>query len=75
MHWKRRKSSTWWEEVHPKIGASFWLPLGSYTGMLSPLLWTTPKSGMHPWEEPSPSGVGEKPEPTRDFNVVVDLPD
>ena len=31
--------------VHPKMGASFWLPLGSYTGMLSPLLWTTPNLG------------------------------
>ena len=31
--------------VHPKMGVSFWLPLGSYTGMLSPLLWTTPNLG------------------------------
>ena len=31
--------------VHPKMGASFWLPLGSYTWMLSPLLWTTPNLG------------------------------
>ena len=34
--------------VHPKMGASFWLPLGSYTGMLSPLLWTTPNLGCTP---------------------------
>ena len=27
------------------MGASFWLPLGSYAGMLSPLLWTTPNLG------------------------------
>ena len=27
------------------MGASFWLPLESYTGMLSPLLWTTPNLG------------------------------
>ena len=31
--------------VHPKMGASFWLPLGSYTGTFSPLLWTTPNLG------------------------------
>ena len=31
--------------VHPKMGVSFWLPLESYTGMLSPLLWTTPNLG------------------------------
>ena len=31
--------------VHPKMGASFWLPLESYTGMLRPLLWTTPNMG------------------------------
>ena len=36
------------EGVHPKMGASFWLPLGSYTGMLSPLLWTTPNLGCTP---------------------------
>ena len=34
--------------VHPKMGASFWLPLGSYAGMLSPLLWTTPNLGCTP---------------------------
>ena len=34
--------------VYPKMGASFWLPLGSYTGMLRPLLWTTPNLGCTP---------------------------
>ena len=34
--------------VHPKMGASFWLPLGSYTGTFSPLLWTTPNLGCTP---------------------------
>ena len=27
------------------MGVSFWLPLGSYTVSLSPLLWTTPNLG------------------------------
>ena len=34
--------------VHPTMGASFWVPLGSYTGMLSLLLWTTPNLGCTP---------------------------
>ena len=31
--------------VHPKMGVSFRLPLESYTGIRSPLIWTTPNLG------------------------------
>lgn len=36
-------------EVHPNIGVSFRLPLGSYTGIHNPLLQTTPIPGCAPF--------------------------
>ena len=38
------------------MGVSFWLPLGSYTGMLSRLLWTTPNLGCTPQRGASQDG-------------------
>ena len=48
--------------MHPKMGASFWLPLGSYTGMLSPLLWTTPNLGCTPLTGRIPDHWGDLPD-------------
>ena len=31
--------------VHPKIGVSFRLPLGNYTGISNSLVWATPDLG------------------------------
>ena len=48
--------------VHPKMGASFWLPLGSYTGTFSPLLWTTPNLGCTPLTGRIPDDWGDLPD-------------